>query len=54
MSHSSRLFTIQLGVVKVTFFDINCIVIIIDFLTTARRAVDASIYLDQAHSLAIV
>ena len=50
----TELFAIQLGVVKTTFFDINHIVIITDFLTAARRAVDVSIHLGQAHSLAIV
>jgi len=50
----AELFTIQLGVVKATFFDIKRIVIITDSLTAARRAVDASVHLGQAHSLAIV
>jgi len=50
----AELFAIRLGVVKATSFDVKCIVIITDSLTVARRAVDASIHLDQAHSLAIV
>jgi len=48
------LFTIRLGVVKATFFDVKHIVIITDSLTAARRAVDASVHSDQAYSLAIV
>ena len=49
-----ELFAIWLGVVKATSFDIKRIVIITDSLTVARRAVDASVYLGQAHSLIIV
>jgi len=40
----AELFAIQLGVVKATSFDVKCIVIITDSLTTARRAVDASVH----------
>jgi len=50
----AELFAIRLGVVKATFFDVKCIVIITDSLTAARRAVDASVYSGQAHSLIIV
>jgi len=49
-----KLFVIRLGVVKTTSFDVKHIVIITDSLTAARRAVDASVYSGQAHSLAIV
>jgi len=50
----TKLFAIRLSVVKTTSFDVKCIVIITDFLTAARKAVNTSIYLDQAHSLAII
>jgi len=50
----AELFAIQLGVVKTTSFDIKCIVIITDSLTAAKKAIDTSIHLGQAHSLAIV
>jgi len=50
----AELFAIRLGVVKATSFDVKSIVIITDSLTAARRAVDAFVYSDQAHSLAIV
>jgi len=50
----AELFAIQLGIVKATSFDVKRIVIITDSLTAARRAVDASVHSDQAHSLAIV
>jgi len=49
-----ELFAIRLGVIKATSFDVKRIVIITDSLTVARRAVDASVHLGQAHSLAIV
>ena len=50
----AELFTIRLGVVKATFFDVKRIVIITDSFTAARRAVDASVHSGQVHSLAIV
>ena len=50
----AELFAIRFGVVKATSFDIKRIVITTDFLTTARRAVDASVHSGQAYSLAIV
>ena len=50
----AELFAIRLDVVKTTSFDVKRIIIITDSLTAARRAVDASVYLDQTHSLAIV
>jgi len=50
----AELFAIQLGAVKATSFDVKCIVIITDSLAAARRAIDASVYSGQAHSLAIV
>ena len=50
----TELFAIQLGVVKTTSFNIKHIVIITDSLTAARRAVDASVHLDQTYSLTIV
>jgi len=50
----TELFAIRLSVVKATSFDVKRIVIITDSLTAARRAVDASVYSGQAHSLAIV
>ena len=50
----AELFAIRLGIVKATSFDVKHIVIITDSLTTAKRAVDASVYSGQAHSLAIV
>jgi len=53
-SLDAELFAIRLGVVKATSFDVKHIVIITDSLTAARRAVDASVHLGQAHSLAIV
>jgi len=51
---NAELFAIRLGVVKATSFDVKRIIIITDSLTAARRAVDASVHLGQAHSLAIV
>ena len=40
----TELFAIRLGVVKATSFEVKRIVIITDSLTTARRAVDASVH----------
>jgi len=40
----AELFAIRLSVVKATSFDVKHIVIIIDSLTAARRAVDASVH----------
>ena len=47
----AELFATRLSVVKATSFDVKHIVIIIDSLTAARRAVDASVHSGQAYSL---
>jgi len=50
----AELFAIRLGVAKATSFNIKHIILITDSLSAARRAVDASVHLDQAHSLSVV
>jgi len=50
----AELFAIRLGVAKATSFDVKHIILITDSLSIARKAVDASVHLGQAHSLSVV
>ena len=49
----AELFAIRLGIAKATSMAIECIILITDSLGSARWAVDSSVYLEQAHSLAV-
>ena len=49
----AKLFTIRLEVSKTTSIDIEHIILITDSISSARRAVDLSVYSEQVHSLAV-
>ena len=50
---NTELFAIRLEVSKATSMDMKCIILITDFLGSARRLVDPSVHSGQAHSLAV-
>jgi len=49
----TELFAITLSIFKATNMDIECIILITNFLSSARKVVDPSVHSGQTHSLAI-
>ena len=45
----TKLSTIILGIVKATSMDIECIILITNSLSSARKTVDLSMYSEQAY-----
>jgi len=50
---NTELFTIRLGITKITSINIEYIIIITDFLGSSRKAVDLSGHSEQVFSLAL-
>jgi len=50
---NAKLFTIRLGIAKVTSIGIEYIILITDSLGIVRKTVNSSVYSRQAHFLAI-
>ena len=50
---NAKLFAIRLGVFKATSMDIECIILIIDSLDSARRSVNLLVHSGQVHFLAV-
>jgi len=50
----AKLYAIRLKVYKTTSMDIKCIILITDFLSSAKKVVDLSVHSVQAHSLFVL
>ena len=50
----AKLYTIRLEVYKGTSMDIKCIILITDFLGSAKKVVDLSVHSWKAHSLSVL
>lgn len=50
---NARLFTVRLEVSKTTSMDIEHIILIADFLGSARKVINPLVYSRQVHSLAV-
>jgi len=49
----TELFTIRLNIAKATSMDIECIILITDFSDSAGKAVNSSVYFEQAYFLTV-